>query len=295
MDNRLVGIVGWCVAAAASLGAGLSRADEWEAPKEREDYSPRRVHMLKVRPDTDKGPGHCLGQLWSIEKDKKTLVWSRPLINDTAPVQALVADSGDYVVTMDEWHEVGKLPLVIYGNDGRLIQVHNLDSLGLAGVRHIEVTVSSVWWSADAICFFGPKQEVLFIRLHWGQMLMVELSSGDVMDEAWYEIAKGWSMKPRDWRALHDFGKQRAAGRALELLASKKASDRKAGALAAGQLKCRKAIPRLRALLADGAMYRTKAGDGPWTQVFYVRKAAKQALEAMGETVRGIVVEQPDK
>jgi hypothetical protein len=53
-----------------------------------------------------------------------TRVWDRPLLNDVAPVRALVANGGRYVITFDNWHFVGEglHVVVIYGADGGVIR-----------------------------------------------------------------------------------------------------------------------------------------------------------------------------
>jgi hypothetical protein len=86
------------------------------------------------------------------ENGQWVVVWDRPLVNDVAPVSALVADAGAYVVTFDNWHAVGRGDhvAVIYGSDGTLIR-----SLSLADIVpefYIEAlprSVSSVHWSGE--------------------------------------------------------------------------------------------------------------------------------------------------
>jgi hypothetical protein len=39
---------------------------------------------------------------------------------------------------------------------------------------------------------------------------------------------------------------------------------------------------------------RSPLGPVKWTRVYHVRKAAKEALELMGEKVEGVVAEEPD-
>ena len=85
-----------------------------------------------------------------------TEIWSRFLINNHSPVRVFVSDSGKYVVTMDEWHSVGELPVVVYGQRGELIRVHSTDSLGLKDdVLQITITASSYWWNEDSVIFSG--------------------------------------------------------------------------------------------------------------------------------------------
>ncbi|WP_146462338.1 hypothetical protein [Rubripirellula tenax] len=155
-------------------------------------------------------PGHCRGILYRLNGEKRNEIWSRFLVNNHAPVSVFVANTGNYVVTMDEWHSVGELPVVVYGKRGELVRVHSTDSLGLKDdIEHIKQTVSSYWWNEDSTSFFGPEGETFFIRLHWGKLLMLELRDGDLMDDEWYEIAKGWAMPEKKWKALHDYAKQK--------------------------------------------------------------------------------------
>jgi hypothetical protein len=277
-----------------TLLADRASADSWTSPTKREISSNNGKYVFVVTPHTGWTikPGHCLGALYKVEDNKRTEVWSRNLINDVAPVEVFVADSGKYVVTMDEWHEVGKLPVVIYNILGGLVYVHSTDTLGLKeDVQHIERTVSSYWWNQDSISFFGPDDKTFIIRLHWGKTLFLWLRDGDLMDDEWYRICKDWLMPEAEWKAIHDFAdtKIRKEGRAL--LDSKDASERKSGVLLCGQLKITSAIPRLKELLKDDQYYGTGLFTS-WTRVYYVRKAAKDALEAMGEEVKGVTVEE---
>jgi hypothetical protein len=86
------------------------------------------------------------------ENGQWVVVWDRRLVNDVAPVSALVADAGAYVVTFDNWHAVGRGDhvAVIYGRDGTLIR-----SLALADIvpefyiKALPRSVSSVHWSGE--------------------------------------------------------------------------------------------------------------------------------------------------
>ena len=116
-------------------------------------------HLLKLEPRDDwpDKPGHCRATLYRLDGNKRTEKWSRFLINNHAPVQVFVSNSGNYVLTMDEWHSVGELPVVIYGRRGELIRVHSTDSLGLGNdIEHIKMTDSSFWWNEDSVSFLRP-------------------------------------------------------------------------------------------------------------------------------------------
>lgn len=76
-------------------------------------------------------------------------VWDRPLLNDVAPVSALVANGCDYVVTFDNWHSTGfgDHVVVIYRGDGSLVRSFKLtDVLPADYVRALPRSVSSLWW-----------------------------------------------------------------------------------------------------------------------------------------------------
>ena len=203
-----------------SLATTELRADSWHLPKQTEYESPNRRHVLRITPD-EKWPdriGWCLGELYGIEGTKRTLVWKRYLVNNQAPVNALVADSGKYVVTFDEWHHVGTLPVVIYGWRGELVKVHSLESLGIELYRVVEgeefiipISVSSVWWQKDALMFFGPEDKSLFIRLFSGETLMIALEDGELMNDKWYESQKLLGIISKEkWGSLRDYGRKRS-------------------------------------------------------------------------------------
>jgi len=271
-------------------------ADDWGPAGEVECYSPARKYMLKVQPDSDwpSKPGHCRATLFHLEPTKEP-VWSRNLINNQAPIRVYVADSGEYVLTMDEWGEVGELPVVIYGKRGELIRVHNTDSLGLADdIGKIKQTVSSYWWNEDSINFFSPDGELFLMRLNWGKLIVLDLSSGNLVakNETFYreDLKKDHEEK---WKKLEEYRKEKMAEYVLRLLVSSDPHERKTGALISGQEKYTNAIPLLRKLLDDKESFSTNIPK-KWTRVYFIRKAAKGALEAMGQMVENVVMEEPD-
>ena len=274
--------------------ATIASADSWGPIEQTEFFSENRKHMLRIEPHLDWStkPGHCLATLFQGDKT----IWSRYLINNHAPVRVFVADSGKYVITMDEWHNVGDLPVVIYGGRGDLIRVHSTDSLGLKDdVQHIKMTISSYWWNEDSISFFGPNDEKLFIRLHWGKWIVLDLLRGDLLqkEEPFFRDDLR-EQHEQEWQSMVEYRRDKLATHAFRMLESDEAGDRKTGALICGQEKLTDAIPALRKLLDDEASFKTNVPK-EWTRVYFVRKAAKEALEAMGQTVQGITVEEPDE
>jgi len=78
------------------------------------------------------------------------ILWKRKLVNEVAPVEALVSADGSYVVTFDNWHSVGYGDdvVVIYGRSGELIRSLSLaDIVGAERASDFPRSVSSIWWS----------------------------------------------------------------------------------------------------------------------------------------------------
>lgn len=276
------------------IATSFARADSWGPLESSQVRSPTGKYELRITPEkhwADK-PGHCTAALYQVGADDQP-VWSRHLINDEGPVTTFVADSGRYVVTMDEWGSIGELPVVIYGSNGRLIKVHSTDSLGLKDdILHIEQSVSSYHWNQNAITCFDREEEVLFIRLHWGKVLMIQLHNGNLMDEGWYVFRDN----PGKWRNLQAHAAEQIRSRALQLLHSESDDERAAGALVCGQEQIRQAIPRLRELLTDDASYDETHATTPsptTRRVYYVRQAARDALKSLGQPVPDVVIEEP--
>jgi len=255
----------------------ISFADQWMPACQEGHFSAKQKHVLRTTPSKNRPQkyGHCMATLYKTDGDGEREMWSRNLINNISPVQVFVADSGKYVVTMDEWAGVGKLPVVIYNSKGGLVRVHGIDSLGLEkDWKHIKRSTVSYWWNEGSISFFGPDEETFFIRLHWGKLLLIQLQNGDLMDEEWYRIFQGKTMPKKKWRTLHEFGRTQIQKNAMQLLHSRDPKKQKTGVLVCGQEKLEESIPQLKKILAN-------------TKYPYVRKAAREALEGLGQRVDG--------
>ena len=273
--------------------------DEWGPVEQTEFFSPAHKYTLKIQPDPDwpNKPGHCSATLFRLGP-KKEMVWSRDLINDQAPGRVYVADSGEYVLTMDEWGNVGKLPVVIYGRRGVLIRVHSIESLGLDDdILKIKQTVSSQWWNEDSISFFSADEELFLTRLHWGKWIVIELNSGDLVTKGNKFYRDGmWKEPEQIWKSLDAYRMKQLSESVVRLLSSNKPEERKTGALVAGQEKLKETIPRLRQLLTDKEFFTVSGGGyAEPMAVLYVRKAAVEALISLGQAVKNVKYEFPEK
>lgn len=110
----------------------LAFADRWLLPTVTDYYSPNRFFRLRVTPAIAPS-GVCTATLY----ERKYFVWyaakwTALLSNRVAPVSALISDSGRYVVTFDNWHEVGygdDVVAVFDGSNGKLLWKYRLEDL----------------------------------------------------------------------------------------------------------------------------------------------------------------------
>jgi hypothetical protein len=166
----------WLAAIILSLLAvGAARADSWALPKE-ETYNsasgrvriivtPRGIasqlqyfrDRVSERPLAGQRDGSSrtspIGHLQAQEAAGRwRTIWTKSLVNDVAPVTALVADSGRFVVTFDNWHSTGfgENVIVIYDSTGTVVRSLALTDL-FPGyfVDALPRSVSSIRWSGE--------------------------------------------------------------------------------------------------------------------------------------------------
>ncbi|NLX21826.1 MAG: hypothetical protein GXY55_09170 [Phycisphaerae bacterium] len=238
----------------------------------REFRSPQGHYMVRVTPIEawPDHPGRCEAELFRVDQEHTHLVWSRSLINNHAPVSVYVSDSGEYVVTMDEWGSFGELPLVIYGKKGYLLMVHNLDSLGITkDCRQVRFSTAGLWWKEGALVFWGPSERSLVIRLHWGMVVAVRLRDGHLLDPRGFK-----DLEQVDWDA---FVRNRGAQEVLTLLRSEDALEIEAGVIHAGGLGVMESRPILEKLETSSTAYYVELVPYP-KRVFFLRERARKAL-----------------
>ena len=260
----------WNVVGVAFFGllSAELKADSWAAPSDSTHQSDNGQFQFSV----------TIGDILSRKKPTGTLrrktgehwevVWTNRLVNQVKPIQVIVTDSGRYVVTFDEYHAVGNNPVVIYGENGRLIANLTLEELKLANHPKISRSVSSYWWNEKAIMLFGPPakpggepwrrtlEDSLFIRLYWGEVIEIDLASGKVRDAAWH------GSLPPDQAATLRTATDTHLGETWRRLAGKYFRKENfapdptwagvTGILLVGQLRLREALPLLREIAATG-------------------------------------------
>lgn len=160
------------VAALLLAWSAVARADSWAPPTVRSYLSRNGSYRFTVHPRpftnaldyfSDKVCGRepagapARGRQTSaraiLERSNGrggwTRLWSEPLVNEVAPVEAMVSNDGLYSVTLDNWHSMGfgDDVVAIYDARGRVVRSLGLaDLLPEAYVEALPRSVSSIWW-----------------------------------------------------------------------------------------------------------------------------------------------------
>lgn len=99
---------------------------------------------------------HRVGGRW-------VTAWKEPLVNDVAPVEAVVSDRGE-AITFDNWHSMGwgDDVVVIYAANGTMIRQFGLtEFLPQYYVDALPRSVSSIHWRGDARIDEAKRQLVI--------------------------------------------------------------------------------------------------------------------------------------
>lgn len=142
-------------------------ADSWPPPAEEVYESKNGKYRLTVKPGDElnyfensikdiKKPGNseakrdeCIGILEKKTANSYELLWKSELNNDVSPVSALVSDTGNYVVTFDNWSSEGRGDnvVVIYNENGKVIKTFRLeDILSPTETIRLSRSVLSTMW-----------------------------------------------------------------------------------------------------------------------------------------------------
>jgi len=210
----------------------------------------------------------------------------------------LIPDSGRYVVTLDEWHAVGTNPVVIYDAAGKLVAHLKLEDLNLANHPKITQSVSSYHWNEYAFVIFGPRnsatltnadakrlEDMLFIRLHWGEIITIDLKTGAVRHGEWWQLPPGEDQPLKiATKAFLEAKWEELAEKYFrpEKFEPDPSDEGTKGLMLSAQLKRKKAIPLLRKI-ANTERFQGWAApplDGESTNV---RDYARRALEEIEE------------
>ena len=168
------------------MPASAAQADSWVPPHRTTYYSANRMARLIVTPhvpadrqrrpygDEVRGPtaadmAHGLLQRRD-GRGRWIRQWEGPLRNEVMPVAALVADSGRYFVTFDDWGGTGTGPnvVVIYDEAGRVIRALSLPDL-------VSEDYALALWHTFASIYWGGGNRFS----ENGDSLVLEIASPD--------------------------------------------------------------------------------------------------------------------
>ncbi len=173
MNRRISLITGSLLLALCTASAV---ADSWALPTARTYHSANGEHAVTIAPKQlagqleyfeDKVEGRedagglkgladnrPYASLFTVDAHAPSVLRSRfPLVNEVAPVTALISNDGSWLVTLDNWHSIGYGPdvLVIYRTDGTMVRSLALEDLFTADdLDVLPRSVSSRYWSKDA-------------------------------------------------------------------------------------------------------------------------------------------------
>lgn len=188
------------------LACGLSVfADSWALPEPEKYYSESKQYYIEVVPrqlesqlkyfqdkvankePAGSKPGvkdnYCKGIFYKrnatggYEK-----VWENRLSNDVAPVKALVSNSGEYLVTFDNWHKIGDGDdvVVVYGPGGKMISKMGLADF-ISPNTPLPRSVSSIYWGGKH--YIDEKNLLLVLKV-------IDKWKGSIEEEPQYRDVK---------------------------------------------------------------------------------------------------------
>lgn len=156
----------------------------------------------------------CSGTLWRVEGDTKTVVWAQRLENDLAPLDVLVSDDGQYVVTLDNWRVppsatfplqsegYGDNLVVAYGPAGNRLFKLGLEEL-FKGAQPVRFPVGygsrlwrdAVWLDGERLVISAPTDGQMMLRV-------IDLDSGLVRQGVDDDLRRALSLPDTPREAL---------------------------------------------------------------------------------------------
>ena len=114
----------------------------------------------------------CHAIMYKNTPDGIEQIWEQKLINRICPVTAIVSESGEYLVTFDNWYSMGYGVdvMVVYNSRGELLKRHMLEDISPFPINTYSITISSLWWRCGqefinnyeiSICFQDENDEII--------------------------------------------------------------------------------------------------------------------------------------
>lgn len=209
------------------------------------------------------------------------LVVKNSFATEPFPSEEHTSKSGRYHIVFNSTR-VGDRGLFLIDSMAEKEYSFSVEEFGL-NYEHQNMMFSSAGlsWYKNSIAVFNKNETLFLIKLGWKRYIALDLENYTIIStpsEISFKLEKESIVK-----------------KALELLDSDSPYKRETGAIACNHLNILESIPKLKKLLTDKEFYTTYSGNNAGTIVLYVRKAAKEALLALGENVENVVTELPEK
>ena len=184
------------------LVAGLAtvvKADRVAPPPTiRKFYSPNKQYYVEITAKNfDTRLRHPKAEFYVRAADGSSVRSARfALVNDLAPVSAIISDDGQYVVTFDSWYYIGRSDavVVIYRSDGRLIRKFALtDILTEGDIEALPATTSSTWWGGPH--YIDQTNSLLILKIVANRKYPWD--EGVAFRELGIELATGTPKEPK--------------------------------------------------------------------------------------------------
>ena len=90
----------------------------------------------------------CTGELYWIKGTDSVFIWKRTLLNDVCPFNAIVADDGSSIVTIDNWYSkgYGVNIFVVYDEKGNAKRTYKLEEISPFSLNDYQMSISSIIW-----------------------------------------------------------------------------------------------------------------------------------------------------
>ena len=159
-------------------------ADDRRPPREAKSENGRFILRLRINRSTQESGAGCTAELYERLTERRTprRIWREKLVNETAPAQILIHNSGRYVVTLDEFRRGGAAhAVVVYNEKGALQRDFDLrELLQKEDWQHVKTAERKLDWLTDAGCAFVDEPPQLTIRLKWGREIRIDLRTLEI-------------------------------------------------------------------------------------------------------------------
>ena len=136
-------------------------------PTAKKYHSSNKEYYFEVTPRKN-SVTYAEGALYKLGAEGKYhQVWSSHLSNKVSPERVLVANSGSYVVTLDNWCAAGRGDniVVIYGSGGKLIKKFALREIASKGeIGKFKFTSDGVRWGGEHFLYERSGELVLKVK-----------------------------------------------------------------------------------------------------------------------------------